>query len=330
MTDHSKKKLQRATLVYWVLLSYIVAALVWWFISLEKQNSEMTDFRLQHLNKISGLSHTSAAYQNELRIIYKARDRNSWKYIGEGGTFLLLILIGAAFVYRSVRRQLRLQRQQQNFMMAVTHELKTPIAVAKLNLETLQKYSLDPVKQQKIIAMTLQETTRLNDLTNNILISSQLEGGGYKLTKEELNLSDLVQDSIQDFRHRYPERIFRTDITPEIEMKGDAILLQMLINNLVENAIKYSPKDKSVNCILQRHQQKIMLIIIDEGEGIADEEKQKIFEKFYRVGNELTRKAHGTGLGLYLCRKIAHDHHASIKITDNIPRGSKFIITFNT
>lgn len=330
MTDHSKKKLQRATLVYWVLLSYIVAALVWWFISLEKQNGEMTDFRLQHLNKISGLSHTSAEYQNELRIIYKDQYRNSWKYIGEGGTFLLLILIGAAFVYRSVRRQIKLQRQQQNFMMAVTHELKTPIAVAKLNLETLQKYSLDPEKQQKIIAMTLQETTRLNDLTNNILISSQLEGGGYQMTKEELNLSDLVQDSIRDFEHRYSERIFRTSITPEIEIKGDAVLLQMLINNLVENALKYSPKDKSVNCILQRHQQKIMLMIIDEGEGIADEEKQKIFEKFYRVGNELTRKSHGTGLGLYLCQKIAHDHHATIKVTDNIPRGSKFIITFNT
>ena len=73
-------------------------------------------------------------------------------------------------------------------MMAITHELKTPIAVAKLNLETLQKHKLDELKQQRLIQMTLQETNRLNALTNNILISSQLEGGGYKLVEEELDL----------------------------------------------------------------------------------------------------------------------------------------------
>ena len=75
--------------------------------------------------------------------------RNTAKYISEGITFLLLILVGAVFVYRSVKRQFKLQQQQQNFMMAVTHELKTPISVASLNLETLQKYNLDPEKQKK-------------------------------------------------------------------------------------------------------------------------------------------------------------------------------------
>lgn len=329
MTDQSKKKLQRVTVVYWILLIYIVTALVWWFISLERQNKQMMDLRRQQLQNEAGIELSAAAYQKQLSDINEERNRNTWKYISEGVTFLLLILVGAAFVYRSVRRQLRLQRQQQNFMMAVTHELKTPIAVAKLNLETLQKYSLDTAKQQKIISMTLEETTRLNDLTNNILVSSQLDGGGYKLSKEEINFSDLVTAQIRDFQNRYPERSFVADITPEMEVTGDSTLLQMLINNLVENALKYSPKDKPVTCILQQHQHKTKLMIIDEGEGIADEEKQKIFEKFYRIGNELTRRAHGTGLGLYLCSKIAHDHRAVIKVSDNHPTGSKFIITFN-
>ena len=109
--------------------------------------------------------------------------RNTEKYIAEGVTFLILIFVGAFFVYRSVRKQFRVQLQQQNFMMAITHELKTPISVAMLNLETLQKYQLDAEKQKKLIRMTLQETSRLDTLINNILVSSQLEGGGYVFFK---------------------------------------------------------------------------------------------------------------------------------------------------
>ncbi|MFX9696122.1 histidine kinase dimerization/phospho-acceptor domain-containing protein, partial [Acinetobacter baumannii] len=82
--------------------------------------------------------------------------------VGEGVTFLALIIIGAVFVFRATRRQLKLSQQQQNFMMAVTHELKTPIAITQLNLETLQKRKLEEDKQQKLISNTLQEARRLN------------------------------------------------------------------------------------------------------------------------------------------------------------------------
>ncbi|MDP9230291.1 MAG: ATP-binding protein [Bacteroidota bacterium] len=191
----------------------------------------------------------------------------------------------------------------------------------------MQKYSLDQEKQKKLIRMTLEETTRLNDLTNNILVSSQLEGGGYKFSKEELDLSDLLKDRLQDFKTRCPERRFEEHIEPEIEVKGDPLLLQMLINNLLENAIKYSGKEKPITCTLKQHGKNIVLSVIDEGIGITGDEKKKIFEKFYRVGNELTRKTHGTGLGLYLCRKIATDHNAEIIVTDNKP-GSIFTVIF--
>src|SRR5206468_421835 len=113
-------------------------------------------------------------YRNELAKIEDIRKRNIAKYIGEGSTFLLLILFGAVFIYRSVRRQFELQQQQQNFVMAVTHELKTPIAVSRLNLETLLRHELDEQKKAKLIRMTLQETLRLDTLINNILLSLQL------------------------------------------------------------------------------------------------------------------------------------------------------------
>src|SRR5688572_15355967 len=239
MPDPTKKKLSRATVIYWMLLTYIVAALVWWFISLEKQNDQMNEFEIHQLNATIDKDVSPALYQNEFRKIEKVYLRNRTKYISEGLVFLLLLAIGAAFVYRSVRRQFRLQQQQQNFMMAVTHELKTPISVVRLNLETLQKYSLDPEKQKRLIRTTLEETARLNSLTNNILISSQLEGGGYKSSKDELDLSTLLGERILDFRNRFPDRIFKENIEPDADIKGDPLLLQMLINNLLENAIKY-------------------------------------------------------------------------------------------
>jgi len=330
MADTRKKKLRWATIIYWMMLSYIVAALLWWFISLERQNDQMKEFRVRQLNATIDRAITPALYESELAQIKDLHRRNSAKHIGEGGVFLILILIGAAFVFRSVRRQFKVQSQQQNFMMAVTHELKTPIAVARLNLETLQRHQLDPEKQKKLIRMTLEETARLNFLTNNILVASQLEGAGYKISKEELDLSDLLRDCITDFRNRFPERILLDEIVPEIAVKGDALLLQMLINNLLENALKYSSKESPVKAVLKGTGKTVVLEVIDEGPGIPEEEKKNIFTRFYRIGNEATRKTPGTGLGLYLCSRIAHDHNADISVTNHSPKGSNFAVTFFT
>ena len=327
MPDESRKRLRRTTIIYWTLLLYIIAALVWWFISLEKQNQQIAKQRYINLSSQTD-SLTTLRLAEKLDTINDETNRNTGKYIAEGITFLILILIGAAFVYRSVRRQFRLQQQQQNFMMAVTHELKTPIAVARLNLETLQKYNLDPEKQKKLIRTTLDETTRLNFLTNNILISSQLEGDRYKSDKEELDLSMLLKDCVQDFKKRFPDRQFAENIEADADVKGDPLLLQILINNLLENAIKYSSKEGLIKAVLKKSDTGIKLQIIDEGHGIPDEEKKKVFTKFYRIGNEATRKAQGTGLGLYLCEKIARDHNADILVTNNEPKGSNFAVIF--
>lgn len=328
MPRSAGKRFRYIILVYWLLLLYIVAALVWWFISLENQNQNLTDLRSAEL-KSQKTALDPKKFAEENFKIESASKRNTEKYIAEGVTFLILIFVGAFFVYRSTMKQFKVQLQQQNFMMAITHELKTPISVAMLNLETLQKYQLDTEKQKKLIRMTLQETSRLDTLINNILVSAQLEGGGYAFSKEELDFSSLFKDCIRQAKARYPERNFIEDLEPEIEIAGDPLLLQLLISNLIENAVKYSPKDKPIICKLNRSGNDVVMNIIDEGIGIADLEKTKIFEKFYRTGNESTRKTQGTGLGLYLCSKIAGDHNADISVTNNMPSGSNFAIHFH-
>jgi two-component system sensor histidine kinase CiaH len=215
-------------------------------------------------------------------------------------------------------------------MMALTHELKTPISVAKLNLETLQKRKLDEQQQQRLLQITLQETNRLNTLCNNMLLSSQIEAGGYRITLEETNISELISGCVQDFMNRYPQHHIKSNIKDELFVNGDRLLLQMLTNNLIENAIKYTPKESPVTINLLDENNKIILQVKDEGRGIADEEKGKIFGKYYRIGNAATKAAKGTGLGLYLSKKIAGQHNAVISVTDNLPSGAIFTVAFNS
>jgi two-component system sensor histidine kinase CiaH len=327
MADDIKRKLRITTIIYWVLLLYIIIALLWWAFSLQKQNIAMYELRKEQL-KINEPNPNSIRYLDELKNIEDTRKRNLAKYLAEGSFFLILILIGAVYLYRRVRQQFRVQQQQQNFVMAITHELKTPISVNRLNLETIQRYKLDQEKTDKLIQMTLQETLRLDTLIDNILISSQLEGHSYQLAREEFNFSDLTRDVVHQFKNRYPDRKINEQIEPEVDLTGDPLLIKLLISNLLENANKYSPKNSPITITLKGSNSSMILSVTDEGPGIPDDEKKNVFKKFYRIGNEQTRKTKGTGLGLHLCKKIADDHLASIMVTDNQPQGSIFIVTF--
>ena len=280
----------------------------------------MTDYKLQEIYP------SQANYQKSYTSIIKERNRKKTQFMGEGVTFLILILAGAVFVFRAVRRQFLQSQEQHNFMMAITHELKTPIAIAQLNLETLQKRKLDEDKQQKLISNTLQEANRLNTLCNNILFASQLDAGAYTSSKQEIHLTDLVEGCIDDFKTRFPHRELKENISEGIYFYGEPLLLQMLVNNLIENAVKYSPKESPITVSLEEANKTVHLTVSDEGAGIADKEKKKIFDKFYRSGDENTRRAKGTGLGLYLCKKIAESHNGYISVTDNHPTGSNFTV----
>ena len=327
MPERLKKKLRRTTFIYWALLLYVLAALLWWLISLQQQNRLIAQEKRELLELRATLL-SPLAYKIEQQTIEDLYRRNQTKYISEGITFLLVILIGAVFIFRAVRRQFKMQLQQQHFMMAVTHELKTPIAVAKLNLETLQKYQLDPDKQQKLIRTTLDETARLNFLTNNILVSAQLENKTFVTGKEELDLSALLQDCVNAVQKRFPDRNLETSIEKEIDIRGDALLLQILVNNLLENAIKYAPGLSAIRTTLRQTEKGILLSVADQGPGIPNSEKSKVFDRFYRIGNEQTRTTKGTGLGLYLCQRIAKDHRGRIEIKDNAPQGTIFNVIF--
>ena len=314
--------LKLVSLIYWVFLTYMIAAFIWWYVSLEKQNNEIAAIKFQsiQINDPSLKAKTHAIQDFQLR--------KTKQFIGEGLTILVLFLLGAIYVYRSLKKQLRYADQQQNFMMAVTHELKTPIAISHLNIETLLKRDLDSSQQLKLLEATLKETKRLDSLSTNILLTAQLDMGQYEANKQLVNVSELVRQNIKSFQERYPSRICNTMVEDAMEIQGEPLLIQLLINNLIDNANKYAPVTEPIYIHLQSHQNRIQLIVKDQGPGIAAADKNKVFEKFFRVGAETTRTTKGSGLGLYLCKRITEFHNATIQLTTNTPTGSIFTVTF--
>ena len=315
-----KIPLKFAEYAFWILLTYMMAALAWWYIELDQQNDLMLQYKTETLQKSGQYNDKTAA------VILDEHHRNAKQYIGEGLTFFGLIVLGGIFLYIAVRRQIRYHLQQKNFMMAVTHELKTPIAVTKLSLETLKRHQLDENRKNKIIHEAINETERLDNLCNNILLSSQLDSGGYKFTKSLFNVSELVSNAVESFKRRYPERIFHQDITNDLYCIGEEFLIRLVVNNIVGNAIKYTQADSMIEISCNDQLGNIEILVKDQGEGIPHELKEKIFEKFYRLEDEKTRKNKGTGLGLYLSTKIIKDHGGSITVSNNHPKGSIFAI----
>jgi len=314
------------TSVYIILLAYIISAIVFWELSLQKLNGQIFAQQVIILRSQVDSLEAPVIYSDQIMQLQTKLHARTTQYVAEGSAFLIVILIGAGVVYRSLQRRIILSRQQNNFMLSVTHELKSPIAGIKLNLQTLEKHQLSEENKKLLMERSIKEANRLNDLCNNMLFSSQIEGRQYKPAVEVFDMAAMVEDSIKEYANRYT-RQFLQDITPAIMIKGDKVTLQMAVSNLLENAVKYTPADKPVKIALLHKQDCALLQVIDQGTGIPDAEKKKVFNKFYRVGNEESRRSKGTGLGLYITSKIVQQHKGRITIKDNTPTGSVFEIS---
>ena len=250
--------------------------------------------------------------------------------LGEGSVFLIILLVGIYFFQRTIKKESEVHQQQQNFLLSVTHELKSPLAAIKLVLQTLVKRDLTKDKRDQLIGNSIEDVGRLDDLVENMLLATRIENNSYSYPKELFDFSELVK-SIFDRAIITSEntRNFQQQIEEKISIMGDRFALGSLINNILENAIKYSPNATLVQVQLYQQSNKIFFIVADQGVGIADSERQKIFQKFYRSGNELTRQNKGTGLGLFIVEQVAKNHQAKVLVSNNQPKGTIFEIIFN-
>jgi signal transduction histidine kinase len=242
----------------------------------------------------------------------------------------LLMAGGIWLTYRNVSREMNLARLKSDFVANVSHELRTPLALIRLYAETLELGRLTAKeKYQEYFRIIREESERLTALINNILDFSRIEAGRKEYEFKETNLAELVRSTLDSYRFQIQQNGFAfeenicSDIPP-VKVDREAIARSLL--NLVNNALKYSKDRKFIGVSLYRSNSSINLEVRDSGIGIAANEQEKIFEKFYRCGDPLVHNVKGSGLGLSLVRHIARAHGGDVLVESAPEKGSKFTI----
>ncbi len=263
-------------------------------------------------------------------LLIEAQPHRKVMIVGEGIFFMLIFVVGALKLKKAFVREHKIQKQQQNFLLAVTHEFKSPLASIKLAVQTILKRDLNKERRDQFLSNSLKDIERLDDLVGNVLIATKMEGIQRNFTKEEINFTELVENVAGRLQiHSCTSQIIKKELEADVRIEGDRFALTTMVTNLIENAVKYSPPCAHVFVKLAANNGSILFSVADHGIGIQEEEKKRIFNKFYRVGNEDTRKTKGTGLGLYIVKTVLEKHHAQIKVKDNTPSGSVFEVIFN-
>lgn len=287
-----------------------------------KQNQEIYQYKLEMIDQASG---DESKKQTQLIALDEKLKKRWGMLIGEGVVFLILVILGVVITKRAFKKEYDVANQQKNFLLSITHELKSPLASARLQLETMQKHQLDKKKQEEIAANAIQDIDRLNSLVENILLAAKIEDTGFILYKERVNFSEFLEkDILPRVKNIGITQSITTSIQPGIELFADTSALQSICMNLIENAAKYSPKNTVIRVSLEKKDRNCLLKIKDEGAGIPTGEEEKIFRKFYRIGNEETRSSRGTGLGLYLVKELVEKHEGMIIVRNNEEKGCTF------
>jgi signal transduction histidine kinase len=244
---------------------------------------------------------------------------------------LCLVMVGGIWLtYRNVSREMNLARLKSDFVANVSHELRTPLALIRLYAETLELGRLTAKeKYQEYFRIIREESERLTALINNILDFSRIEAGRKEYEFKETNLADLVRSTLDSYRFQIEQNgfAFEENISsdvPPVTVDREAIARSLL--NLVNNALKYSKDQKYIGVSLYRANSRVNLEVRDHGIGIAPNEQEKIFEKFYRCGDPLVHDIKGSGLGLSLVRHIARAHGGDVLVESIPEKGSKFTI----
>jgi signal transduction histidine kinase len=244
---------------------------------------------------------------------------------------MTLVIFGAiVFGLRYTIRQLELAQLKAGFVSNVTHELKTPIALIRLAVETLEMRRVNnPAEADKFLHMINRETLRLGELVEKILDFARLEAGQRVFRMEPVDLVQVVEGALETYRPRLEHQGFTLEVDlPETlpPVNGDATALSHCVLNLLDNAVKYSKERKRIRVTAGVKQNHAFVSVMDHGIGIAPGDQKKIFEKFVRLENGLVHDVKGAGLGLSLVAQIIKAHDGKIEVQSAPGEGSTFTL----
>ncbi len=248
----------------------------------------------------------------------------------EGPFFALAVLFLLVFIARSLRAERDLKRRQQNFLSAVTHEFKTPLATLRLLVQMARLRNLPDDQLDTYLSHMEGELDRLERTSEQVLASARLEQAVRDPASplpvlEEVDLNRVVEDCVAAARPGLEARGAELTIehNPEpLPVSIDEAAFSVVFNNLLDNAVKYSSgDDKAVRVVLERDHDLVRVHVEDRGVGVTEAEAERLFERFYRSGDEMTREAPGVGLGLHLVRSITEAMNGWVRAGPN-PSGS--------
>ncbi len=248
-------------------------------------------------------------------------------------SFFLLGITIFSFVllYRSLVKQRKLAELKNEFISNITHELKTPIATVGVAIEALKNFNAinDPHKTKEYLDISSNELHRLGLLVDKVLKLSMFEKKEIELKYESLNLKDIVDEVTTSMRLQLEKNHARVTVTQngDLNIQGDRLHLLSVIFNLLDNAIKYSNGDPSIQIELNGDERNVELSIKDNGAGIAPEYQNKVFEKFFRIPHGDTHNAKGYGLGLSYVAHVVKKHNGIISVDSQPGLGTRFIIS---
>ena len=247
-----------------------------------------------------------------------------------GSLLFLLLIAGLGLLVILLLREVRLNERQSNFVSAVTHELKTPVASLKLYLDTLQLRDLPESRREDFYRTMRQDLDRLNATINNVLNAAMYTDRAV-VDPRPLDLARLVKRSIEltRTRHQLPGECISYQGPESLVVPGDASALETAVLNLLDNAVKYSKENVQVDVeLLSNGDGQAHLRVRDEGIGMSRAQLRFIFNRFYRIGAEVRRSRTGTGLGLFIVKSVVKGHRGSITADSGGPdRGSTFVVT---
>lgn len=325
---------KRLRFISYSVIVYMLLAFTWWTVLLFIKNEDSFNSRAAYMKIImvaeQRVKNQAEFFQTpEYKELQQNYERQKWMVLGEAGVFVISLMIGIWLINRSYYKEIKAAGQMRNFLLSITHELKSPLSSVRLVLETIQKRkNLEYEQIAKICGNGLIETDRLNSLVNDLLLAARVESA-YQPHFDWIPLERFLGDIIEKKKINWPTAQISIDFEPQGTLvKADPLGLQAIIVNLLENAVKYSPGQPRVlvKIVSDCDKKRIRITVADEGIGIKDAEKKLIFDKFYRVGNENTRRTKGTGLGLYIVNQFVRLHKGSIHVKDNEPEGTVFIV----
>ncbi len=239
------------------------------------------------------------------------------------------VINGAVVVITDVTRIRKLENMRRDFVSNVSHELRTPIAIIKSAVETLDDGAIDEPKDGRyFLSIVDKNTNRLSLLIEDLLFLSKVEDRKSPILFKEENLKSMVNEILTTVNEKAQKKniSIETKIDEDLTWAINGSLINQALLNLVENSIKYSDPDKTMRISVKQYFNELHIEVKDQGFGIAPEEFDRIFERFYRVDKSHSQQIEGTGLGLSLVKHIISVHEGTIELSSHLNKGSSFLI----